>query len=83
MKKTKMNSDDIITIILGLVVLIIVLPLLIIGIFKATILLAIIGVAILFMLMTVAILFTPDPIGEACVELSKKLAEENGKREEQ
>lgn len=78
-----MNSDDILTIILGLVVLIVVLPVLIIGIFKATLFLAIIGVAILFMLMTVAILFTPDPIGEACVELSKKLAEDSRKREEQ
>ena len=76
------KTDNIVFTILCLILFIIVLPLLIIGIFKAIMSLLLIGVIILFGLMAVSILIAPDPTGEACAELSRKLAEEHGKRED-
>jgi hypothetical protein len=77
------KTESIVCTILCLILFIIVLPLLIIGIFKAIMSLLLIGVIILFGLMAVSILIAPDPTGEACAELSRKLAEEeHGKRED-
>lgn len=76
------KTENIICTVLCLILFIIVLPLLIIGIFKAIMSLLLIGIIILFGLMAVSILVSPDPIGEAGAELSRKLAEEHGKRED-